>query len=86
MDLLAELTNTRQGMEDFLEVWREYRYKNDPGEALVGNHCSIHFVGDRIHVYALYDEQWDGIEDVWLPLDEVEEMFSAYAAWAFGGS
>lgn len=86
MDLLAELTNTRQGMEDFLEVWREHKYRDDPEEALDGNHCEIHVVGDRVHLYALYDEQWGDLEDVWIPLAEVEDMFAAYAAWAFGGS
>lgn len=86
MDLLAELTNTRQGMADYLEIWREHKYKDDPGDALVGDNCSVHFVGDRIHLYPLYDEQWGDIEDVWILLDEVEEMFREYAAWAFGGS
>ncbi len=84
--LRDELTQTRQGMEDFLEVWREYKYQNDPEEALVGNHCEIHFVGDLVHLYPLYDEQWGDTEDVWIPLADVEDMFTAYAAWAFGGS
>jgi len=73
-------------MEDFLEVWREHRYKNDPEDALVGDECEIRIVGDQVHLYPLEDEQWGDIEDVWIPLADVEEMFAAYAAWAFGGS
>ena len=84
--LVAELEGSRAAMEDFLEVWREYKYKNNPEDALVGNHCEIHIVGDQVHLYPLYDDEWGDIEDVWIPLDEVEEMFREYGAWAFGGS
>ena len=84
--LRDELGNTRQVMEDFLEVWREHKYRNDPEDALVGDQCSVHFVGDRVHLYPLYDEQWGDLEDAWIPLADVEEMFAAYAAWAFGGA
>lgn len=84
--LVGELEGSRAAMEDFLEVWREHKYKNDPDDALVGDHCEIHIVGDRVHLYPLYDEQWGDVEDVWIPLADVEEMFREYAAWAFGGS
>lgn len=84
--LRDELTQTRQGMEDFLEVWREYKFKNDPEEALVGNHCEIHFVGDLVHLYPLYEEEWGDVEDAWIPLADAEDMFAAYAAWAFGSA
>ncbi len=72
-------------MEDFLEVWREYRFKlANTEEPLVGNHCEINIVGDRVHLYPLYEGEWEEIEDAWVPIADVEDMFAAYAAWAYG--
>ncbi|MGH7910157.1 MAG: hypothetical protein ACREQM_22410 [Candidatus Dormibacteraceae bacterium] len=78
------MTGSRADMEDFLDLWREWRFVDDPEKSLTGNYCEIHIVGDTVHVYALYDEQWGEIEDAWFSLAEVEEMFSAYQEWAWG--
>ena len=84
--LFAELTATRQGMEDFLETWRDHKRKREPRQLLVGSHCAIRIAGQVARVYPLRGERWRDASEAWLPLVSVEEMFAAYAAWAFGGA
>jgi hypothetical protein len=83
--LCHELAGGRQGMEDFLEAWRDHKRRKHPDPALIGRHCEIHIAGHVVHVAPLRKGQWRSASEAWIPLVAVEEMFAAYAAWAFGG-
>ncbi len=84
--LRGELTSSRQGMEDFLEAWRDHKRRKDPDAALIGRHCEIHVTGAVVRVSPRRKRQWRDASEAWIPVVAVEEMFAAYAAWAFGGS
>ncbi|MGH7912238.1 MAG: hypothetical protein ACREQM_22560 [Candidatus Dormibacteraceae bacterium] len=79
-DLLGELDGGDGFRKAYLQEWSQLLAKHDPEAALAANVCEVHVVGDSVHLYPLFD-QWDDVSDVWVPLADVQEMFSQYLAW-----
>ncbi|MFZ0215046.1 MAG: hypothetical protein WAM30_03800, partial [Candidatus Dormiibacterota bacterium] len=79
-DLLQHIGLRRPTVDAFVEAWDDLKAKHDPAADLVGTAAAYQIEGDRVHFFANND-QWDGGDEVWIPLALVEEMIDQYLGW-----
>ncbi|MFZ0216965.1 MAG: hypothetical protein WAM30_13625 [Candidatus Dormiibacterota bacterium] len=79
-DLLQDIGRWPETVDAFAEAWDDLKGKHDPAADLVGTAAAYQIEGDRVHFFANYD-QWDGGDEVWIPLALVEEMIDQYLGW-----
>ncbi|MFZ0216963.1 MAG: hypothetical protein WAM30_13615 [Candidatus Dormiibacterota bacterium] len=79
-DLLDDIGTGHVTVTHFLAAWADLKATNDAKESLGGTAASYRIEGDDVHFLANYD-QWDGGDEVSIPLALVDEMIEQYLDW-----
>jgi hypothetical protein len=79
-DLLDVIGASDLTVTHFLAAWADLKAAHDPEIKNDGQGVTYWIEGDDVHFLANYD-QWDGSDEVSIPLALVDEMIEQYLDW-----